>query len=177
MRPIEAQTKSWKGKTLARPEATMATRAAIAPMIPITAQNIHAGKNAPNSEYDGAPLTIDPSMASAGVPAETNKAIEPAGLARRQTYLQRNGFRLALGSTMALLRAPCATRAADSTLTLSLISPGPPAKYDEWLRSFERMGILTCRLPSALPGLALVSMLGRVRSKHEQGGQELELVR
>jgi hypothetical protein len=70
MRPIEAHRKSWNGRTLARPELTIAARATIAPMIPIKAQNIHPGKNAPNRVNDGAPLRTDPFAAVIGTVTE-----------------------------------------------------------------------------------------------------------
>src|SRR5262249_44530025 len=47
MTPVAVQTASWKGSASLKTGLVRATRVAAAPMIPISAQNIHAGKKAP----------------------------------------------------------------------------------------------------------------------------------
>lgn len=58
--PAAVHTASWKGMTSARVRVVKATRVPAAPMTPSSAQNIHAGKKAPNNSKEGAPAMEQP---------------------------------------------------------------------------------------------------------------------
>ena len=60
MTPIATQTKSWYGSSWERPVLTKRPRAAPLATRPMSPQNNHAGKNAPNNSNDGAPAAEQP---------------------------------------------------------------------------------------------------------------------
>jgi hypothetical protein len=95
MRPIEAQTNNWNGKTFASPELTISARATIAAAIPISPQNIHPGKNAPNRLNDGAPRRMDLSEANAGHANEIKQDATHAAVTGPRICVKRDGLHLA----------------------------------------------------------------------------------
>jgi len=66
MTPTAVHTASGQGITAANVSDLRATPRAAAPTMPISAQNIHAGKKAPNNSYDGAPRREQPVSAQLG---------------------------------------------------------------------------------------------------------------
>jgi len=54
MTPTAVQTARWKGIEWLKIDDVRTTRALAAPMMPISAHNIHAGKKAPNNSKEGA---------------------------------------------------------------------------------------------------------------------------
>jgi len=56
MMPTALHTASWKGITSLSAGLVKTTRALAAPRMPISAQNIQAGKYAPNNSNEGAPM-------------------------------------------------------------------------------------------------------------------------
>ena len=60
MTPTAVQTASCRGIASLRRGEVRITRALAAPTMPISAHNIHAGKNAPNKSNEGAPANEQP---------------------------------------------------------------------------------------------------------------------